>query len=77
MVGFIIYSVIVLAVGFGGGLMAKHIIDKDALRAAELKNKALRSENAYLRKVQKGKVIEIKDSRFPDGFEELDFSDEW
>jgi len=76
MVGFIIYSVIVLAVGFFGGIMAKHIIDREAVRTAELKVRALRGENAYLRKVQKGKVIEIKDTRL-DGFEEIDFTKDW
>ena len=76
MVGFIIYSVIVLAVGFFGGIMAKHIIDREAIRTAELKVRALRGENAYLRKVQKGKVIEIKDTRL-DGFEEIDFTKDW
>jgi len=66
MLGFILYSVIVLAVGFMGGIMAKHIIDRDAMREAALKNRALRGENAYLRKIQKGKVIEIHDDRIPD-----------
>ena len=72
MVGFIGYSAIVLTVGFIGGMMAKHIIDRDAIRAAEVKTRALKRENAYLRKVQKGKVIEIKDERL-DNFAELDF----
>jgi len=76
MVGFIIYSIIVLTVGFFGGIMAKHIIDRDAIRSAELKLKALKRENAYLRKVQRGKVIEIKDTRL-DGFEEIDFTKDW
>lgn len=61
MVGFIIYSTLVLAVGFFGGLMAKHIIDRDAIRSANKNFKLLRSENAYLRKIQQGKVIEIVD----------------
>ena len=72
MIGFIVYSVIVLAVGFFGGIMTKHIIDRDAIRAAEIKLRALKRENAYLRKVQKGKVIEIHDDRL-DAFAELDF----
>ncbi len=66
MIGFILYTVIVLAAGFFGGMMAKHIIDKDAMREAALKNRALRGENAYLHKIQKGKVIEIHDDRIPD-----------
>ena len=66
MAGFIIYSALVLAVGFMGGVMAKHIIDRDTLRQAALNNKALRGKNAYLRKIQKGKVIEIHDDRVPE-----------
>ena len=76
MVGFIIYSAIVLTVGFIGGMMAKHIIDRDAIRAAEVKTRALKRENAYLRKVQKGKVIEIHDDRL-DSVKNVDFSKEW
>lgn len=76
MVGFIVYSVIILAVGFTGGMMAKHIIDRDAIRAAEVKLRAVRGENAYLRKIQKGKVIEIRDERL-DSLEEVDFSKDW
>lgn len=72
MVGFIIFSVIVLIVGFVGGFVTKHIIDRDAFRHANLNALALRREIAYLRKVQKGKVIEIKDERL-DNFSELDF----
>ena len=72
-IGFIFYSAIVLAVGFMGGVMEKHIIDKDALRQAKVANRALKSENAYLSKVQKGKVIEIKDERI----DEIDYSKEW
>ena len=76
MVGFIGYSAIVLTVGFIGGLMTKHIIDRDSIRAAEVKCRALRGENAYLRKVQKGKVIEIKDERL-EGIEKIDYSQDW
>ena len=76
MVGFIGYSAIVLTVGFIGGIMTKHIIDRDAIRAAEVKTRALKRENAYLRKVQKGKVIEIHDDRL-DSVEDVDFSKEW
>ena len=72
MVGFIGYSAIGLTVGFIGGIMTKHIIDRDAVKAAEVKTRALKRENAYLRKVQKGKVIEIHDDRL-DAFAELDF----
>lgn len=72
MVGFIGYSAIVLTVGFIGGIMTKHIIDRDAVKAAEVKTRALKRENAYLRKVQKGKIIEIHDDRL-DAFAELDF----
>ena len=70
MVGFIGYSAIVLTVGFIGGIMTKHIIDRDAVKAAEVKTRALKRENAYLRKVQKGKIIH--DDRL-DAFAELDF----
>lgn len=51
--------------------MAKHIIDRDAIRQLQLKNRALRSENKYLNRIRSGKVIEIHD---PQQFiEDIDF----
>lgn len=66
MVFFILYSAGVLLVGFLGGMMAKHIIDKDAIRELELKNRALHRENVYLNRIRKGQVIEISDERVAD-----------
>lgn len=70
MVGFILYSVGVLLVGFIGGIMTKHIIDKDALRSVVSERNALHRENEYLKKLHEHEVIEIVDHR---GEEEVKF----
>lgn len=70
MVGFILYSVGVLLVGFIGGIMTKHIIDKDALRSVVSERNALHRENEYLKKFHEHEVIEIVDHR---GEEEVKF----
>ena len=63
MLGFILYSVGVLAVGFAFGMSVKHIIDLDSIRALEAKNGSLHRENEYLKKAAKHEVIEIVDHR--------------
>lgn len=63
MAGFILYSVGVLLVGFVGGIMTKHIIDKDALRSVVNEKNKLHRENEYLKKLHEHEVIEIIDHR--------------
>ena len=63
MVGFILYSCGVLSVGFIGGMMAKHIIDREAVRELAEEKRKLHRENVYLKKLGKHEVIEIKDER--------------
>ena len=72
MAGFILYSCGVLLVGFIGGIMTKHIIDKDAIRQVCIKNRAMRSEIEFLKRLNEDKVkerepmvIEIKDETLP------------
>lgn len=66
MIGFILYSCGVLLVGFMGGVMAKHIIDKDTIRQITEEKRRLHRENAYLKKLGKHEVIEIVDNRVED-----------
>ena len=66
MVGFILYSLGVLLVGFICGTMFKHIIDRDAIRQLQQKYNSLHRENVYLKKIQQGKVVEIHDDRVPE-----------
>lgn len=70
MVGFILYSCGVLLVGFMGGMMAKHIIDRETVRDLSEEKRRLHRENAYLKKLSKHEVIEITDKR---GEKELEF----
>ncbi len=63
MIGFILYSCGVLLVGFMGGVMAKHIIDRDTVRQMTEEKRRLHRENEYLKKINKHEVIEIVDQR--------------
>ena len=63
MIGFIFYSCGVLAVGFIGGMMAKHIIDRETMRELAEEKRKLHRENVYLKKLGKHEVIEITDKR--------------
>lgn len=63
MIGFILYSCGVLLVGFMGGVMAKHIIDRETVRQLSVEKSRLHRENVYLKKLSAHEVIEIKDNR--------------
>ena len=63
MLGFIIYSMGAVILGFFFGMAVKHFLDNDEIHALEKKNSALHRENAYLRKACKTEVIEIVDPR--------------
>lgn len=63
MLGFILYSVGVLSVGFAFGMSVKHIIDLGSIRQLEAKNGSLHRENEHLKKEIKHEVIEIVDHR--------------
>ena len=73
MLGFIIYSMGAVILGFFFGMAVKHFMDNDEIHTLEKKNAALRRENAYLRKNVKREVIEIVDPRVKD----VDFSKKW
>lgn len=72
MLGFILYSMGAVILGFFFGMAVKHFLDNDEIHALEKKNSALHRENAYLRKACKTEVIEIVDKRG-----EVDFSQKW
>lgn len=72
MLGFIIYSMGAVILGFFFGMAVKHFLDNDEIHALEKKNSALHRENAYLRKACKTEVIEIVDKRG-----KVDFSQKW
>ena len=72
MLGFIIYSMGAVILGFFFGMAVKHFMDNDEIHTLEKKNSALHRENAYLRKACKTEVIEIVDKRG-----EVDFSQKW
>ena len=79
MVGFILYSCGVLAVGFMGGVMAKHIIDRETVRQLTEEKRRLHRENVFLKKQKKDKVEVIYSSGF-DGETTVDcpdFSKDW
>ena len=83
MVGFILYSCGVLLVGFMGGIMAKHIIDKDTIRQMAEEKRRLHRENVFLKK-QKKDTVEVIYSRGFDGETTVecpdnypDFSKDW
>jgi len=73
MLGFILYSMGAVILGFFFGMAVKHFMDNDEIHELEKKNAALRRENAYLRKNVKREVIEIVDPRVKD----VDFSKKW
>ena len=73
MLGFIIYSMGAVILGFFFGMAVKHFMDNDEIHELEKKNSALHRENAYLRKNVKREVIEIVDPRVKD----VDFSKKW
>ena len=73
MLGFIIYSMGAVILGFFFGMAVKHFMDNDEIHTLEKKYAALRRENAYLRKDVKRGVIEIVDPRVKD----VDFSKKW
>ncbi len=69
---FILFSLMMLTVGLGFGVLLKALYEKETIRRLEKDNRNLRKEIYYLRKVQKGKVIEIRDERL-DFVRDLDF----
>lgn len=69
---FILFSLMMLTVGLGFGVLLKALHEKETIRRLEKDNRNLRKEIYYLRKVQKGKVIEIRDERL-DFVRDLDF----
>lgn len=69
---FILFSLVMLTVGLGFGVLLKSLYEKETIRRLEKDNRNLRKEIYYLRKVQKGKVIEIRDERL-DFVRDLDF----
>ena len=73
MLGFILYSMGAVILGFFFGMAVKHFMDNDEIHELEKKNSALHRENAYLRKNVKREVIEIVDPRVKD----VDFSKKW
>lgn len=60
---FILFSLMMLTVGTGFGVLLRALYGKENVRRLEAENRKLHKEVAYLRKIQKGKVIEIKDER--------------
>lgn len=74
MVGFILYSVGVLLVGFMGGVMAKHIIDQETVRQLSEEKRSLHRENVFLKKQKKDTVEVIYSSGF-DGETTVDCPD--
>lgn len=66
MLGFILYSMGAVILGFFFGMAVKHFLDDDEIRTLEKKNAALHRENEYLRKAVKKEVIEIVDNRVSD-----------
>ena len=73
MLGFILYSMGAVILGFFFGMAVKHFMDNDEIHTLEKKNAALHRENAYLRKNVRREVIEIVDPRVKD----VDFSKKW
>lgn len=69
---FILFSLMMLTVGLGFGVLLKALHEKETIRRLEADNRNLRKEIYYLRKVQKGKVIEIRDERL-DFVRDIDF----
>lgn len=69
---FILFSLMMLTVGLGFGVLLKSLYEKETIRRLEKDNRNLRKEIYYLRKVQKGKVIEIRDERL-DFVRDIDF----
>lgn len=69
---FILFSLMMLTVGLGFGVLLKALFEKETIRRLETDNRNLRKEIYYLRKVQKGKVIEIRDERL-DFVRDIDF----
>lgn len=69
---FILFSLMMLTVGLGFGVLLKALYEKETIRRLEKDNRNLRKEIYYLRKVQKGKVIEIRDERL-DFVRDIDF----
>lgn len=69
---FILFSLMMLTVGLGFGVLLKALFEKETIRRLETANRNLRKEIYYLRKVQKGKVIEIRDERL-DFVRDIDF----
>ena len=69
---FILFSLMMLTVGLGFGVWLKALHEKETIRRLEADNRNLRKEIYYLRKVQKGKVIEIRDERL-DFVRDIDF----
>ncbi len=69
---FILFSLMMLTVGLGFGFLMRAFFEKETIRRLEKDNRNLRKEIYYLRKVQKGKVIEIRDERL-DFVRDIDF----
>lgn len=55
-----------LGVGFAFGVTTKSFLDKDEVHDLEKQNRALRIENAKLKREAKLKIIEIRDKRIPE-----------
>lgn len=61
-----LYTFGVITIGFLFGAAVKGFLDKDEVHDLEKQNRALRIENAKLKREAKLKIIEITDKRIPE-----------